>query len=461
MPMDDQYTIEDREDQIRLREAWGHTLERLSTSMPATALERFLRPLRPIGIQGESAVFMAPGRFVHTWVTEKYLDKLSEAVSDELGFAVRFEVKYEAREKPATPSIAPKVSSTPVAMESSRFIPDPCFVFDQFVVGQSNRMAYAGAKAVASHPGVKYNPLFIYGPSGLGKTHLLHAIANELIARDPKLSVVYMTAQQFTEEFVYALQHNRIDQFRRSHRNVNVWLLDDVQFISERDKTQEEVFHTFNYLQQSGKQVVLCADRSPRDLLLMSERLRSRFESNLVVDVQMPDTETRCAIIQKKAEREGVGLDHDTAMVLAETVPGTIRTLEGALTKLIAQASLDETPITRDLAVSVVHAYFQSSAPVRPSFEQIVNAVSRQFDIPVPEIKGESRKAPIAHARHVAVYVTREITKGSWKHIGQLFGNRDHTSMMHGYRKIRQMMDHDRELHLAVHNLIRDLFPDA
>ena len=459
--MDDQYTFEDREDQIRLREAWTHTLNRLSTSMPATALERFLRPLRPMGLNGDAAVFMAPGRFVYTWVTEKYIERLQDALSDELGTQIRFEVRYEAREKPTTPVTAPKVSSAPVAVETSRFVPDPRYVFDQFVVGQSNRMAFAGARAVATSPGTKYNPLFIYGPSGLGKTHLLHAIANEIVARNPGQTVMYVTAQQFTEEFVYALQHNRIDQFRRAHRNVSVWLFDDVQFISERDKTQEEVFHTFNYLQQSGKQVVLCADRSPRDLLLMSERLRSRFESNLVVDVQMPDTETRCAIILKKADRECVGIDHDTAMVLAETVPGTVRTLEGALTKLIAQASLDDVPITRDLAMAVVSAYFASSAPVRPNFEQIVGAVSRQFDIPVPEIKGESRKAPIAHARHVAVYVTREITKGSWKHIGHLFGDRDHTSMMHGYRKIRSMMDHDRELHVAVHNLIRDLFPDA
>lgn len=459
--MDDQYTFDDREDQIRLREAWGHTLDRLATSMPSTAMERFLKPLRPLGLSGDLAVFMAPGRFVHTWVTEKYLDRLQEALGDELGTPVRLDVKYEAREKPATPVSAPKVSSAPVAVETPRFIPDPRYLFDQFVVGQSNRMAFAGARAVATNPGNKYNPLFIYGPSGLGKTHLLHAIANEIVARDPKQTVMYVTAQQFTEEFVYALQHNRIEHFRRSHRNVSVWLLDDVQFISDRDKTQEEVFHTFNFLQQSGKQVVLCADRSPRDLLLMSERLRSRFESNLVVDVQMPDTETRCAIILKKAAREGVCLDHDTAMVLAETVPGTVRTLEGALTKLIAQASLDDVPLTRELASAVVNAYFTSSSPARPSFEQIVGAVSKQYDIPVQEIKGESRKAPIAHARHVAVYVTREITKGSWKHIGQLFGNRDHTSMMHGYRKIRQLMDHDRELHMAVHNLIRDLFPDA
>lgn len=459
--MSDQYTFDDQDDEIRLREAWTHLLERLETSMPSTAIDRFLKPLRPLGIEGSKAILMAPGRFVATWVNEKYQERLQKVLSDELGSPHTIEVRFETREKPATPIQAPKVKTSPVTVEAPRFIPDPRYTFDSFVIGSNNRLAAAGAKAVAAAPAQKYNPLFIYGACGLGKTHLMHAIANEIRQRDPGAKVMYATAQQFTEEFIHAIQNNRIEQFRRAHRSVSVWLLDDVQLISERDKTQEEVFHTFNFLQSQGKQMVFCADRPPRDLLLMHERLRSRFESNLIADINLPDTETRCAIVIKKAESEGVKIDAESAMVLAKLVPGTIRTLEGALTKLMAHASLDGSPITPELANHVVETFFANTTHAKPGFDQIVSSVSKYFRINEDEIKGTSRKAPVAHARHVAVYVTREVTKGSWKHIGELFGNRDHTSMMHGYRKIRQMMDSDRELNGSIQSLIRELYPDA
>jgi chromosomal replication initiator protein len=237
--------------------------------------------------------------------------------------------------------------------------------------------------------------------------------------------------------------------------------LDDVQFIAGKDRTQEELFHTFNYLQGLGKQIVLCSDRPPRDLLLMDERLRSRFEAGLVADVQMPDTETRCAILLKKAEIEGIPLEMDVAMTLAEGISGNVRLLEGALTKLSAQASMENLPLTRDLALDVLERHYKHVGAVKPNFEQILTAVARTTRIEKEEIRGVSRKAPIAHARHMAVYVTREITGDSWKHIGALFGNRDHTSMMHGYKKIRDMMNRDKELSASVKALIRDLYPDS
>jgi chromosomal replication initiator protein len=270
-----------------------------------------------------------------------------------------------------------------------------------------------------------------------------------------------VSAQQFAEEFVTALQNNRIDQFRRSQRNVNMWLVDDIQFIAGKDKTQEEVFHTFNHLQSLGKQIVLTSDRPPRDLYLMDERLRSRFEAGLVADIQMPDTETRCAIILSKAVQERIDLDHTVAMFLAENVPGNIRVLEGALTRLAAQASLLSASVNLELAQELVEKYYRSGVLAKPAFDQIVDAVSRHFKIPSHDIKGVSRKAPIVHARHVAVFVTREITKDSWKHIGSLFGDRDHTSMMHGYQKISEMMQRDKDLRAVVKMLIRNLYPDA
>jgi chromosomal replication initiator protein len=461
--MSDQFSLDEPPASIAVRAAWETILGRLSDSLPATVVSKFLRPLKPVELTESTAVFHAPGQFVLEWVREKYADTIEAEFAKETGRPIRLELKPTPRERTApSPPEAGLVRREPVSVDGvSTFRPSERYRFETFVVGQSNRLAYAGAKAVASAPGTKYNPLFIYGPTGLGKTHLLHAIAHEIQKGTSGVQVTYVSAQSFAEEFVHALQNNKIDAFRKAQRGVQVWLLDDVQFIAGKERTQEELFHTFNYLHNLGKQIVLCSDRPPRDLLLMDERLRSRFEAGLVCDVQLPDTELRCAIIQSKAKQEGLDLPHDVAMYLAESIPSNVRILEGALTKLAVQASLEGTGITRPLAVTIVEKYYRMVGQAKPSFEQILEAVAKHYKIPVNEIKGTSRKAPVAHARHVAVYVTRTITGDSWKHIGALFGNRDHTSMMHGYKKIRGMMGIDKELNSAVQGLITDLYPSA
>jgi chromosomal replication initiator protein len=240
---------------------------------------------------------------------------------------------------------------------------------------------------------------------------------------------------------------------------VSVWLVDDIQFVTGKEKTQEEFFHTFNFLQGLGKQIVVTADRPPRDLYFLDERLRSRFESGLVADVQMPDTETRQAIILSKAKQERIVIDHDVAFYLAEHVPGNIRVLEGALTRLEAQASIEGFPINLDLAQAMVEHHYRATMFVKPSCEQIVDAVSKHFRVPSLEIVGSSRKAPIVHARHIAVYITREITRDSWQHIGSMFGDRDHTSIMHGHKKVEKLMEYDKDLKTTVKMLMRDLNP--
>jgi len=404
------------------------------------------------------ATFRAPGKFVQEWVREKYLATLTTVLSDELGESVTMDLQTEPRERMVANI---PTAAVVVAPEDAKFKPSERYSFETFVIGQSNRLAFAGAKAVASEPGQKYNPLFIYGPSGLGKTHLLHSIAREILSREPKFPLVYIAAQQFAEDFVNALQNNRIEQFRRSHRSVGVWLVDDIQFIAGKDKTQEEVFNTFNYLHSLGKQIVLCSDRPPRDLFLMDERLRSRFEAGLVADIQPPDTETRCAILLSKAKQENLELGTSVAMYLAENVPGNIRKLEGALTKLAVQASVDGRDLGMDLAIQMVERYYHDATVAKPSFNQIVDTVGKHLRIPSEEIMGVSRKAPIVHARHISIYVTREITGDSWKHIGTLFGDRDHTSMMHAYQKISELMNDDRELRATVKMLIRNLHPEG
>ena len=457
--MNDQYSLEDTDDHIRLQTAWNQVTKRISAEFSGPSFELFIRPLKAVSISDDAVSVVAPGRFVHEWVSARCLSMMEAYLSDELGRVVRVDITWEAREKPEQPK-SQEVLITPAVPDPVAFRPYEKFSFDSFVVGQSNRLAHAGAKAVASEPGRKFNPLFIYGQSGLGKTHLMHAIAKEVLARNPKYPLVYVSAQQFAEEFVNALQNNREEQFRRAQRNVGMWLVDDIQFIAGKDKTQEEVFHTFNHLHSLGKQIVICSDRPPRDLHLMDERLRSRFEAGLVADVQMPDTETRCAILQSKAQHDSVSLGYEVAMYLAENVPGNIRVLEGALTRLAVQASLEERGLELDLAETMVEQYYRGTL-AKPDFRKIVEAVGKLYNISPDEIRGTSRKAPIVHARHVAVFVTREITGDSWKHIGSLFGDRDHTSMMHGYQKIHEMMHQDKDLRVTVKSLMRDLYPEG
>ncbi len=463
--MNVQYSLDDDAEKIRLKAAWINSLERLGAEVSPNALERFLRPLEPLGIRDGIARFETPGAFVMEWVEKQHLASIERVLSDELGEPIRVDLKAVSRlksqaELPLTATISAPVTPTAPSF-STPFQPIPKFTFENFVVGQSNRLCYAGARAVAEDPGAKFNPLFIYGSSGLGKTHLLHAIANQVLEKTPDFPVYYVTAQRFAEEFVSSLQNGRTEQFRKYIRSACIWLVDDIQFILGRDKTCEEVFHTFNNLHTSGKQIVLCSDRPPRDLFLMDERLRSRFEAGLVADVQMPDTETRCAILLSKASHESIQLDHDVAMLLAENVPGNIRVLEGALTRLAVQASIFGQSPSLELAQEMLENYYRKGSLAKPSVRQIVEAVSNHFKIDPVEIQGSSRKAPIVHARHIAVYITREITHDSWKHIGSQFGDRDHTSMMHGYQKVSQLIHDDRETSSTVKMLIRNLYPDA
>jgi chromosomal replication initiator protein len=458
--MKDQFSFEDTDESIRQQNVWALVLKRLQPDVPPAWFERFIRPLRPVSFSNGKFVVSVPGRFVMEWVRDRYFTTIQSYLTDELGKPVELELKTEARSKQsAADSAAVTVSTT--AGDHKRFVPNERYTFDNFVVGQSNRLAFAGAKAVAQDPGKRFNPLFIYGASGLGKTHLMHAIAIEVLANDPKYDVYYLTAQQFAEDFINALHSQRSEQFRRVQRSAGMWLVDDIQFIAGKERTSEEIFYTFNHLHSLGKQIVFCSDRPPRDLHLMEERLRSRFEWGLVADIQMPDTETRSAILLSKARMERIVLSADVAMYLAETVPGNIRVLEGALTKLAVQSSVEGKPLSLEMAQSMVETYYRSGGYSKPGFDQIVEAVSKHFRIPEDDIRGTSRKAPIVHARHVAVFVTREITGDSWKHIGTLFGDRDHSSMMHGYQKINELMHQDRDLKATVKMLIRNLYPEA
>lgn len=465
--MPDQYSLEDRPDRVALASLWGQALDSLGNQLSSTSMDKFVRTLAPDTLENGVATLVAPGQFVYEWVKDKFIDVIEEELKKAAGEPIRVEIRMKMHERGrssaptrAVPVEAPLTVAAPL-VEAASFIPNHRQRFDSFVVGGSNRLAFAGATAVADSPGGRFNPLFIYSQSGLGKTHLLHAIAHKLLATQPRQGVAYMTGQMFTEEYVNAVQNNKVDQFRRKVRSAQVWLLDDVQLLMGRDRTQEELFHAFNHLHSLGRQIVVCSDRPPRDLLNTHERLRSRLEMGLVIDIQMPDTETRAAILLKKAEQEGFPIEPAVAMAIAEQISGTVRNLEGALNRIFALQSVEGVPLTPDYVKEICIAYSRDAGPSRPGFSHILKAVAEHYKVSEQEIMGTSRKANIAHARHVAVFITREILADSWKHIGALFGNKDHTTMMHGYRKIREMMDRDRQLSSSIKGLMRDLYPES
>lgn len=457
--MSDQLTFDDREEDVRYRALWPMIVSRLSASLPPATAERFLTTLRPTKLRDGVATIEVPSAFNLSWVESRMSEPLTDALNEVLGTPVTLKFTVVPAERKHTPSANTAVSLRPTAASAGSHPLDSQYTFDNYVIGHSNQLAMAGAQAVAKDPGAKYNPLFIYGPPGVGKTHLLHAIRNYVQQKDPSMTIAYLTAMQFAEQFVQALGNRRIDHFRKSHMNVGLWLLDDIQFVAGKDRTQEEVFYVFNALQQTGKQIVLCSDRPPKELYLVEERLRSRFESGLVADIRYPDTETRSAILQSKARQMGVGLSMEVAMYVASQISGCVRTLEGALNWLVMNADVYKVPINLELAEQMIaQGYGKQSAP-RPTHKEVVELVSKHFHIPVTDIMGLSRKAPIALARHVSVYLVRELTGDSWKHIGAQFGNRDHTSMMHAYQKISEMMTRDPSFDSSVRSILRSLQP--
>jgi chromosomal replication initiator protein len=395
-------------------------------------------------------------------VAERFARVLQSSASAVLGPEVTVDVRS------ATPAAAPRRSAAaqapaaePMPSRPEQHGPNPRFTFDQFVIGDSNRFAHAAALAVAELPGQAYNPLFIYGPPGVGKTHLLHSIGNYVLAYGAGLSVRYTTVETFTNQFLAALQRGDMDRFKGSYRHSDVLLIDDVQFLASKAKTEEEFFHTFNALHDMGSQLVLTSDRLPRDLSALEDRLRERFEAGLVTAIAPPDTSTRLTVLRKRAQHDGVSLADDGVLpLLADRVPHNVRALEGALVRVVAFASLTGRPVTTELADQVLSELYPASlraGTAAPTVEAIQDLTAAAFGLTREELLSESRAARLAWPRQVAMYLAREHTGETLPAIGARFGGRNHTTVLHACRRTAARLAADPEAVEVVRRLTERL----
>ena len=439
-------------------ETWGQVREELIKRVGKNNYVTWIEPLKLSQLNNGVARFEVPTIFFGDWVQRNYADHIRTqlASAGALVDRVEFSVGSAAGEaRPAKPAAAPKAATKPARTRASdEELPgaplDARFTFDSFVVGKPNELAHAAARRVAEGGPVTFNPLFLYGGVGLGKTHLMHAIAHELQARRPELRVLYLSAEQFMYRFVQALRDRQVMDFKELFRSVDVLMVDDVQFIAGKDSTQEEFFHTFNALVDANKQIVISADRAPGEIKDLEERIKSRLQCGLVVDLHPTDYELRLGILQQKVDfyrnqYKGLALADGVLEFLAHRITTNVRVLEGALTRLFAFASLVGREITLDLAQDCLADILRSSDR-KLSIEEIQRKVAEHYNVRLSDLIGPKRLRTIARPRQVAMYLSKQLTPRSLPEIGRRFGGRDHTTIMHGVRKIEELMTTDSQL---------------
>ncbi len=432
-----------------LEQVWAKAKRQIESRMSLAARDAWLPSLRPLELDGDVLLIAAPNEFAKQWLERRCAAVISRTVSDLLQRTVRAKFVVVSPPRAAQGEGAPAAPARPrVRRSSERFASLPLnekYTFDTFVVGSSNRLAHAAAMNVAKSRKSPYNPLFIYGGVGLGKTHLMQAIGHYVLATDPDARVVYISGETFLNHVVTAIREDAMRAFRNRYRNIDIWLVDDIQFIASREatRTEAEFFHTFNTLYETGKQIVITSDRRPCDLQLIDPRLRTRFEMGLLCDIKAPDEETRCAILQKNAELEQVEVPEDVIRYIAHIVDSNVRTLEGALKRVIATASLTGRPITMELAEECLVDFTSARASRRITPQLIQQVVADHFGVRVEDLKGPRRSKAIVFPRQIAMHLVRLLTAASLTEIGDLFGGRDHTTVMHSLDKIDRLLDKD------------------
>jgi chromosomal replication initiator protein len=438
---------------------WNDALVYIQEKVPKQVFETWFTPVVLDRIEETTAYLAVPNKFFGEWLGEHYRDLLAEAVSVAQGGG-HLDVSFVVNHKQAPSSSPAQQESGPadtagrgfVASRSKRGVQlNPKYTFKSFVVGAGNQFAHAACMAVAEQPAKAYNPLFLYGGVGLGKTHLLNAIGNYLAERSD-LRIAYLTTEQFTNEVINSIRYDKMIDLRKRYRNVDMLMIDDIQFLAGKERTQEEFFHTFNTLYEAHKQIVLSSDRFPKDMPDIEERLRSRFEWGLIADLQPPDVETRIAILRKKSEDERIALPEDVIHFLATTMKNNIRELEGSLVRVGAYSSLTGQTITLEMAKNVLRDLIGDKKKI-VSIEDIQEAVGSKYHLKIADLKSRRRSKTLVHPRQIAMYLCRELTDASFPEIGRQFGGKDHTTIIHACRQITKAKEADSTLHTTLEGL--------
>ncbi len=440
--------------------AWKATLGELELQMSKAVFNTWLKDAEVVAVQNENYTVAVQTAYARDWLQSRLHDKVERTLSSVTNTQANVEFVVGSSEPYAIvqDTRKPASASTPTveaqnaqqngvrSQPTKRYAPEtglnPRYKFGTFVVGHNNRLAHAAALAVAEAPGQTYNPLFIYGGVGLGKTHLLHAVGHK--ALDAGLTVLYVSSETFTNDLIQSIRRQKTAEFREKYRSPDVLLIDDIQFIAGKESTQEELFHTFNDLHSRGKQVILSSDRQPRAMVTLEERLKSRFEWGLMADIQLPDQETRVAILQSKAEEKFAKVPRNVLNLIAHHVRSNIRELEGALNKVVAYSQLTGAPISTDMVNLALADYIR--VPEKVTVKQVIDAVSKFYSITEDKMAGRGRSKAVAYPRQIAMYLCRSETDASFPQIGAALGNRDHTTVMHGCEKISGRMDADSNL---------------
>ena len=441
-------------------ELLGKLKELLKDEVSTISYDTWIAPLGIDSINDDNIVFTATSDFQKDFIENKFnsliFNTLRYITNREWTFSV---IDISSKESSDASIITNKNSNvSDTELENNHQTLNPKYTFETFVVGNNNRFAHAAALAVGKEPGKSYNPLFLYGGVGLGKTHLMQAIGNRILEDNPKSNVLYVTSEKFTNQLINAIKDSKTEIFRNKYRNIDVLLIDDIQFIAGKDRIQEEFFHTFNTLRENGKQIILSSDKPPRDIEFLEDRLKSRFEWGLLADISCPDYETRLAILRKKAQDENIVIDDSILSDIATKIDSNIRELEGVFNKIVARASLTHSPITIELAENIINEFKYESQKVI-SCDFIKETVSKYFSIDKDDLAGSKRSNDITFPRQIAMYLCREIANMSFPQIGVEFGNRDHSTVMHGYNKIAKEIKEKNNTKLiveSVKNIITD-----
>ncbi len=428
---------------------WQNVLEYVRQSITEVEYHTWFEKIQPLGVVNGSLELGVPTSFFKGWIEDHYAELLTEALTRLGAQTPRFELKVIPG-KPVQEDIFS--ASAPSKPQETRTRLNPKYIFENFVVGQNNNLAHAAAVAVAESPGNAYNPLFIYGGVGLGKTHLMHAVGHSVAQRFPEKKIEYVSTETFTNELINAIREDRMTEFRDRYRSVDLLLVDDIQFIAGKERTQEEFFHTFNALYEARKQIILSSDRPSQDILTLEARLRSRFEWGLITDIQPPDLETRVAILKMNSEYRNMRIPEEVLEYIAKQITSNIRELEGALMRVIAYASLNGVQLSKAVAVKALSDVFAASeAGLTP--EEILKAVAEHYNLKLEEIRGAGRRKEVVIPRQIAMYLIREMTHASLPEIGQFFDGRDHTTVLYAIQKIQESLDTDSSLQQAIKNI--------